>query len=229
MKGSIQYRYEDIKKKLDEKWASPRGPEKFQKLEEKCRVYREQTGERFYAYHAVILVYDIGPDGRKHSYRNAAKIINGKFIADPRKWITDTMVHDQKYVGLYLLGIDIEYNVGVRRKGEKVEDAWRKYQKVQELKAELPEKVAVIETESEKEWEGKIIRDAEIHLQWLEAEKRQVLPIVIKLQQDLADWQAYLKKILRLLEIEHEQLKLLRKLEQDWECRYWRNIIKALD
>jgi hypothetical protein len=175
----------------------------------------------------VVLVYDIGPEGGRHSYKNATKVINSTIINNPKKWITDVMVHHQKYVGLCLLDIDIEYEDDVRRKAKDVENAWRKYQKIQATKGELLE-VPAEKLVIEREWEDKIIRDAESHLQWLETEKDQILPIVTKLQQDLVDWQTYLKKICRLLEIEQEQISLLRELE-DRQYKYWRTLIKAPD
>lgn len=231
MKEKVQYQYTQIKQKLDEKWASPRGPENFQELKEMSRLYRAKTGERFYGYEAVVLVYDIGPNGARHSYKNAAKLINRTVIGEPKKWITDTMVHNQKYVGLCLLDIDIEYDANIRMKAQKVKDVWWAYQKIQEARAkakfsrgEVPEE----KIKAEQNWEKSILDDTQQHLRWLQTERSQVVPIVVHLEQDLPQWQGHLEKIQKLLEIETEELNLLRQLE-DRQCKYWRNIIKALD
>lgn len=230
MKQSVEYRYESIKDWLDKKWASDRGPAIFQELKEKYRVYREATGKRSYGYYCLALVYDVGLEGERHSYENAGKIINRRFIKDPQKWITSRAVHEQKWTALCLLGYPGARHRRTVEEAQRVETSWRQHQKIKEIKGRLPSAIKPVATalpKPEEKWQEGIISNGKKHIKWLEAEKREWLPFAIELKKDLAQCQEFLETIQKLLEIEREQEQLIRKMNVNWKYKYWRNIIKA--
>lgn len=205
MKQSKRFQYPVVKSWLDSKFLS--SPELFEELKAKCEHYSRVTRKRCCAYEIIIRIYNIGEKGTRCSGKTVAKILG----------ITEDQADSEKHLGLFLLGYDAADYAATKRMAAEINFYWWRHLRLERAKKKIEAAKEIGElpqAQAEVDWGTKMVANAQQHLNWLEAERRKLVSIIVHIKEDYGELRVELERLEKLRELEREGIRRIEELRR---------------